>query len=48
MYQDQEVGAKLEKNKFENSISELKKKTFVSVADIASYGESVFFVLVAF
>ncbi|KAF9805166.1 hypothetical protein SFRURICE_002992 [Spodoptera frugiperda] len=34
---DQEVGAKLEKNKFENSISELKKKTFVSVADIASY-----------
>ncbi|CAH1635923.1 unnamed protein product [Spodoptera littoralis] len=40
MYQDNEVGAKLEKNKFENSISELKKKTFVSIADIASYGES--------
>ncbi|KAH9644510.1 hypothetical protein HF086_006043 [Spodoptera exigua] len=39
MYQDNEVGAKLEKNKFENSISELKKKTFVSIADIESYGD---------
>ncbi|CAH0596167.1 unnamed protein product [Chrysodeixis includens] len=40
MYQDNEVGAKLEKNKFESSISELKKKTFVSQADIQNYGES--------
>lgn len=39
MYQDNEVGAKLEKNKFESSISELKKKTFVSQADIQSYGK---------
>lgn len=44
MYQDNEVGGgKLEKNKFESSISELKKKTFVSYADIESYGEFDFF-----
>ncbi|XP_047034569.1 acyl-CoA synthetase short-chain family member 3, mitochondrial isoform X2 [Helicoverpa zea] len=40
MYQDNEGGAKLEKNRFESTISELKKKTFVSAADIESYGES--------
>lgn len=33
------VDSKFEKNKFESSISELKKKTFVSAADIESYGK---------
>ncbi|XP_063536075.1 acyl-CoA synthetase short-chain family member 3, mitochondrial [Cydia strobilella] len=41
MYQETEgVTSKTEKNKFESSISELKKKAFVSAADIESYGES--------
>ncbi|XP_075984857.1 acyl-CoA synthetase short-chain family member 3, mitochondrial [Anticarsia gemmatalis] len=39
MYQENEVGAKLEKNKFESSISALKQKTFVSFAEIESFGE---------
>lgn len=42
MYQENEVGAKLEKNKFEASISELKKKNFVSYTEIESYGELIF------
>lgn len=33
------VDSKFDKNKFESSISELKKKTFVSAADIESYGK---------
>lgn len=33
------VDSKFEKNKFESSISELKKKTFVSAADVDSYGK---------
>lgn len=33
------VDSKFEKNKFEASISELKKKSFVSAADIESYGK---------
>lgn len=44
MHQESEVGPKIEKNKFESSISELKKKTFVSAADIESYGKSYSFV----
>lgn len=40
MFQETEnVAKKAEKNKFESSISELKKKTFVSAADIESYSE---------
>lgn len=39
MYQESDVNAKLDKNKFESSISELKKKTFVSFSDIENYGE---------
>lgn len=39
MHQESDVGPKIEKNKFESSISELKKKTFVSAADIESYGK---------
>ncbi|XP_004923295.1 acyl-CoA synthetase short-chain family member 3, mitochondrial isoform X2 [Bombyx mori] len=37
MHQQNEVGNKIEKSKFESSISELKKKTFVSAADIECY-----------
>lgn len=37
MYQDDGI-TKLQ-NKFESSISELKKKTFVTAADVESYGE---------
>ncbi|KOB67081.1 Uncharacterized protein OBRU01_20327, partial [Operophtera brumata] len=37
MYQEHEGVKKTEKNKFESSISELKKKTFVTAADIESY-----------
>lgn len=33
------MDSKFEKNKFESSISELKKKSFVSAADIESYGK---------
>lgn len=33
------VDSKFDKNKFESSISELKKKSFVSAADIDSYGK---------
>lgn len=33
------VDSKFQKNKFESSISELKKKSFVSAADIESYGK---------
>lgn len=39
MYHVTEVGSKIEKNKFESSISELKKKSFVSAADIENYGK---------
>ncbi|KPJ03470.1 Acetyl-coenzyme A synthetase [Papilio xuthus] len=40
MYQADEGITGLQKNKFESSISELKKKTFVTAADIESYGDS--------
>ncbi|VVC99593.1 unnamed protein product [Leptidea sinapis] len=42
MYQDTEANATSnnEKNKFETSISELKKKSFVSAADIQSFEDS--------
>ncbi|XP_052753973.1 acyl-CoA synthetase short-chain family member 3, mitochondrial [Galleria mellonella] len=40
MHQENELGSSSEMNKFESSVRELRKKTFVSVADIASYGES--------
>lgn len=46
MHQESEVGTKIEKNKFESSISELKKKTFVSAADIESYGKFISFVYI--
>ncbi|XP_013186107.1 acyl-CoA synthetase short-chain family member 3, mitochondrial isoform X1 [Amyelois transitella] len=40
MHQESDVGNKIEKNKFESSISELKKKSFVTAADIQNFGES--------
>ncbi|KPJ11786.1 Acyl-CoA synthetase short-chain family member 3, mitochondrial [Papilio machaon] len=40
MYQADDGITSLQKNKFESSISELKKKTFLTAADIESYGDS--------
>lgn len=42
MYQEHD--GKSEKNKFESSISELKKKTFVTAADIESYSKFFSFI----
>ncbi|RVE42302.1 hypothetical protein evm_013042 [Chilo suppressalis] len=40
MHQEADASPKIEKNKFEASINELKKKSFVSATDVANYGEA--------